>query len=242
MLFLGAGDEAAYRRMCARILDRVPNSTGDLGPIADLGWTLVLAPGGIGEPTRALPLFGTALTDTHVWYNHALALALYRCGRFEEAVRRLHQHWSGRWGDYWRSMGLDQALLALALHRLGREDEARRALEEAKATQSRTAGTIFERAGDIAPWNWWDWAGGLALRREAEQTIRGKAGPDPPLASLAAARLYAKLGRNDLAEAGFRAAVEAAPDDPEVWLARADVLAELGHRDRSRPTSPGPRR
>ena len=61
---------------------------------------------------------------------------------------------------------------------------------------------------------WHDWADGLALRREAEVVIRGKADPDPPLASLAAARLYAKLGRADLAEAGFQAAVAAAPERP----------------------------
>jgi tetratricopeptide (TPR) repeat protein len=230
MLALGAGDEAAYRRLCASGLDRLAKSTGSPTDI-DLGWTLVMAPGGIGDPARALKLIGTTEPDQRPWYNHALALALYRCGRFEEAVRRIHQCY-GRRGEEWGACGLDESLLAMALHRLGREDEARRALEDAEAIQARTARVIFERDGSI-PGHWSDWADALALRREAAQLIRGKPGPDPPLATLAAARLYAKLGRTDLAEAGFRAAVEAAPDDPDVWLARSEVFAGLGHRDRS---------
>ena len=107
-------------------------------------------------------------------------------------------------------------------------------MEDAEAVQSRTARTILEHDGHFINLVYWhDWADGLALRREAEVVIRGKAGPDPPLALLATARLYAKLGRADLAEAGFRAAVAAAPDDPEIWLARSEMLAELGDRDRA---------
>ncbi len=227
---LAAGDEAAYRGVCARIRDRVPRRL-DKGIDHVLVWPLLLVPGGIGEPARALPLVNADAPSPSYWENHAVALVLYRSGRFEEAVRRIHQ-WDDRRPDYWLSTGLDDALLAMALHRLGRAEEARRALEGAEAAQSRTARTIFERDGEIArP------PGGIGRRAGPPSRGRadhpGKAGPDPPLATLAAARLYAKLGRTDLAEAGFRAAVAAAPDDPEVWLARGEILAELGHRDRS---------
>ena len=223
------GDEATYRGLCALILERLARpeakATGHEPP-----WALVLAPGGIADPARALS-FLASIPAQYDWENHVVAMALYRCGRFEEAVRRLRES-SGRRRDVWRATGLDEDLLAMALHRLGREDEARRALEDAEAAQSRRARTILERDGEILG-PWWDWAAALVLRREAERIIRGKTGPDPPLAPLAAARLYAKLGRTDLAEAGFRAAVEAAPGDPEVWLARGEILAELGHRDRA---------
>ena len=159
--------------------------------------------------------------------------ALYRCGRFEEAVRQIHR-WDGRRPDFWVRSGLDASLLAMALHRLGREDDARRALEDAEAAQSRAARAILEHDGHFNNLLYWeDWAGGLALRREAEVVIRGEAGPDPPQALLATARLYAKLGRAELAEAGFRAAVAAAPDDPEIWLAWSEICAELGDRDRA---------
>ena len=231
ILTLTAGDKAAYQRLCTRILNRVDKSTEqtDLDR-ADYGWALVLAPGGLSEPTRALQMIGTDAPDKAAWYNHALALALYRCGRPEEAVRRLDQ-WDGR-NEGWKASGADAALLALALHRLGRADEAQRALEQAQAMQTRKARVIFDLEGEIGG-QWSDWAHMLVLCREAEKAIHGRPGPDPSLARLAAARLYAKLGHAERAQAEMRAVVAATPGDPAVWLARGRVFAELGRLDRS---------
>ena len=101
---------------------------------------------------RALSLIETKALDRPVWIshftNHAMALALYRCGRFEEAIRQIHL-WDGRRPDFWVRTGLDASLLAMALHRLGREEDARRAMEDAEAVQSRTARTILEHDGEL---------------------------------------------------------------------------------------------
>ena len=65
MLHLGAGDDAAYRRLCARIRDRDPNLSR--GRDTELGWMFVAAPGGISDPARALPLIDTEALDRPVW-------------------------------------------------------------------------------------------------------------------------------------------------------------------------------
>lgn len=235
LLYLAAGDEAGHRRLRARILERASRLPATDGADGDLGWALVVSPCNPAEALRASQLIGTKAADRALWLNHALALALYRCGRPEEAVRRLNQ-WNARRGDGWTSWGLDEAVMALALHRLGREDEARRALDRVETAQGRTARAMFDRGGVISgfEWSWQDWIAALALRREAEEAIWGRADPDPPVLRLSAARLYATIGLADRAEAEFRACVTATPGDPAVWLARGHVLAELGQRDRSR--------
>ena len=56
-----------------------------------------------------------------------LGAALYRAGRFEEAVRRLDESIQTR-GDGGDARGF--AFLAMAHHRLGRRDEAKRWLDK----------------------------------------------------------------------------------------------------------------
>jgi tetratricopeptide (TPR) repeat protein len=234
LLYLAAGDDAARGRRYAEILGRVAKLPGASGADPELGWALVALPCDPGLAFRASQLIGTDAADRYLWFNHALALALYRCGRPEDAIRRLNQ-WNARRDEGWADWGLDPAVMALSLHRLGREDEARRALEQAEAAQTRTARAILDRGGVILDLegSWQDWIAALALRREAHEAIRGQADPDPPVLRLAAARGYAALGQPERAEAEFRASVAATPGEPAAWLARGRMLAELGHRDRS---------
>ena len=231
MLSLAAGDEAAYRGLCARILDltsrsraRRPPSRSWVGPSS---WRRA------GSPSRLARL---ALLNPDK--PSPFVSGEPRRGAGALPVRPVRgggpapPRGDDGQGDERRTTGVDESLLAMAcIASAARMRPAgaggRRGDPGAHRTGRCSIGTERFRG------QWWDWAAGLALRREAERTIRGKAGPDPPLATLAAARLYAKLGRTDLAEDGFRAAVEAAPGDPEVWLSRAEVLAKLGHRDRA---------
>jgi serine/threonine-protein kinase len=237
-VFLLTDDQAAYRALCARTRVRVERSTGGFNHPFHWAWTVLLAPGGIDEPKRALDVvLRHEDLEKDVRLNHVLALALYRTGRCDDAVRRLRG--SEARDPNWRMTGLDDVLLALALHRLGRVDEARWALERAEATQAKWAREIFATGGFIGGMQsypgrtWNNWALSLVLRREATAAIRGKVSREPPLFRLAVARLHARLGRIKEADADMEAAVAAAPDDAEVRLARGRLLAELGHPERA---------
>jgi tetratricopeptide (TPR) repeat protein len=237
-VLLLSDDQAAYRALCARMRARVEQSTTGVLLPHDWAWAALLSPGGIDDPKRALDvLLRTKDIAKDVRLIHVHALALYRCDRYDEAVERLRG--SEARDRNWAMLGLDDALLALALHRLGRSDEAEWALERAEAAQSKRAREIFASGGfaggpesDVGK-NWPTWALSLILCREATAAIRGKVSREPPLFRLAVARIHARLGRMQDAEADLEAAVAAAPHDPEICLARSRLLAELGYAERS---------
>ena len=93
-----------------------------------------------------------------------LGAALYRAGRFEEAIRRLDESIQAR-GDGGDPKGF--AFLAMAHHRLGHRDEAKRWLDKLVAYRPKE-GADFS----------WDDVEIRILRREAESMILGS----PPAA------------------------------------------------------------
>jgi tetratricopeptide (TPR) repeat protein len=97
-----------------------------------------------------------------------LGAALYRAGRFEEAIRRLDE--SDRAPD---DAGEPKAFAFLALthHRLGHHDEAKRWLEKLEAYQPKEGADLF-----------WDEVEIRILRREAESLILGNTLAIPPTA------------------------------------------------------------
>jgi hypothetical protein len=88
-----------------------------------------------------------------------LGAALYRAGRFAEAIRRLNEGFQTRGVG---SLPRGFAFLALAHHRLGHRDEAQRWLGK----------LIASRATETSSSSWDDMAIGI-LRREAESLILG---------------------------------------------------------------------
>ena len=86
-----------------------------------------------------------------------LGAALYRAGRFEEAIRRLNESIQAR-GDGGDPQGF--AFLAMAHHRLGHRDEAKRWLDKLVAYQPKE-GSDFS----------WDDVEIRILRREAEAVL-----------------------------------------------------------------------
>jgi WD40 repeat protein/tetratricopeptide (TPR) repeat protein len=86
-----------------------------------------------------------------------LGAALYRAGRFEEAIRRLEEGIQLRNGA---SYPRDWVFLAMAHHRLGHRDQARPYLERLRSRQPSTA-----------PYQFWDEIEIRLLRSEAEATI-----------------------------------------------------------------------
>jgi tetratricopeptide (TPR) repeat protein len=95
-----------------------------------------------------------------------LGAALYRAGRFEEAIRRLDD--SDRAPD---DAGEPKAFAFLALthFRLGHRDEAGRWLDKLAAYQPKAGAEFF-----------WDDVEIRILRREAESLILGSRHPAPP--------------------------------------------------------------
>ena len=102
---------------------------------------------------------------------NTLGAALYRAGRFEEAIRRLNESIQARdGGDDPKGF----AFLAMAHHRLGHRDEAKRWLDKLVAYQPKE-GADFS----------WDDVEIRILRREAESLILGSppAAPQSPTAA-----------------------------------------------------------
>ena len=100
-----------------------------------------------------------------------LGAALYRAGRFAEAIRSLEESHQNR-SDDGDPRGF--AFLAMAHHRLGHRDEAQRWLDKLAASQPKE-GADFS----------WDDVEVRILRREAESVILGSPPAAPPPAASA---------------------------------------------------------
>jgi tetratricopeptide (TPR) repeat protein len=79
---------------------------------------------------------------------HALGLACYRAGQYEDALRHLHESVAEH--PEWSAQVLNYQALALAYHRQGKDDEARRWRAKATAWIEQTA----EEVGRTAPYAW----------------------------------------------------------------------------------------
>jgi tetratricopeptide (TPR) repeat protein len=177
MLHLRDGNLDGYRGMCSEMFERFG---------AGATWACTLSPGSVADPERVVSLAKDALTRTSRDHGHVnqLGAALYRAGRFEEAVARLTEATELSCHPYRTNVLSTWFYLAMAHHRLGHADEARRWLDwAAQATQqalkspAEPPARSANRDGVIAP----DWSRRLTLgllRREAEQLIQA-AGTKP---------------------------------------------------------------
>jgi tetratricopeptide (TPR) repeat protein len=100
---------------------------------------------------------------------NTLGAALYRAGRYAEAIRRLEEGIRLRGG---KSLPADWAFLAMSHHRLGHPDQARRWLDR-----------LREHQPSMAPDQFWDELEVRLLRGEAESVILyDPVFPDDPFA------------------------------------------------------------
>ena len=101
-----------------------------------VAWACVLAPSAVADRELPVRLAEVALKGYDVDQNHSilntLGAALYRAGRFEDAIHRLEDGIRLRIGA---SVPQDWAFLAMAHHRLGHRDEARRWLDRFRDRQ-----------------------------------------------------------------------------------------------------------
>jgi WD40 repeat protein/serine/threonine protein kinase len=157
-----AGNRAGLRRACADLLKRFGNTT-DPAQAESVAWLCVLGPDAVEDREAPVRLAETALAahpgrgSQRSSALKTLGAALYRVGRFEEAVRRLEEsiqvHGAG--GD-----PKTYAFLALTHHQLGHREEARRWLAKLKAYRPREGFDLSKEDMDIR-----------ILQREAEGLI-----------------------------------------------------------------------
>jgi tetratricopeptide (TPR) repeat protein len=124
LLRLRAGDTAGYRQHCSVLLEQA-RKTRSPSLANNLVWACALAPGAVGDPKplveRMEQEFQTGPAPW--WYFSTLGAALYRAGRFDDAVRRIEEaiKLQGKGG-----VPQDWLFLAMAHQRLGHAAQARK--------------------------------------------------------------------------------------------------------------------
>jgi WD40 repeat protein/tetratricopeptide (TPR) repeat protein len=174
---LATGDEAGYRATCAGLRERFGRSA-DLYNANTLAWICVLAPGGTDDPAWPIRLAeervgtdpkGAGWTDAQL---NTLGVALYRAGKYPEAVARLDQAVQASRGE---GMVQDRLFLAMAHYRLGHTDEARKWLKKAADELDRLG--IASDSATAAALPWTTRLEYQLFRREADRVVNGTAPP-----------------------------------------------------------------
>jgi serine/threonine protein kinase/WD40 repeat protein/tetratricopeptide (TPR) repeat protein len=172
MLCLRDGNQDGYREVCSDMLQRFGEGAA---------WTCTLTPHSGADRDRVADLAEKLLAHSSRdhWHVTQLGAALYRAGRFEEAVQRLTEATELSCHPYRTNMQHTWYFLATAHQRLGHADEARRWLEkgvrgteDALKSPGETPGKSGNAGGVISP-NWNRRLTLQLLRREAEQQIQG---------------------------------------------------------------------
>jgi tetratricopeptide (TPR) repeat protein len=169
LLQLAAGaDEEGYRKIASSILDRFAG-TDDPQVALEVARAGSLGPG-IRDPEKLIALAekSVARAPGEAWRIYVLGLALYRAGRYEEAIAKLNE--SNEAGRSWHARALNWPILAMAHDRLGHADEASRWLARADEADTRPMET------------WWDLLEMKAFLREARRLVRASTFPDDPFA------------------------------------------------------------
>jgi tetratricopeptide (TPR) repeat protein len=173
VVLLEAGDRAGWRRATAAALDRFG---GTSNPVMANGiaWACALGPEATADPGVPVRLAGIGVRGAADPHNKAATLntlgaALYRAGRYDEAIGRLEEAIQARGGEH----PGDWPFLAMAHHRPGHRAEARRWLDRLRQYQP----SIMD------PARFWDDLVVRQLRSEAEAVILfDPVFPDDPFA------------------------------------------------------------
>jgi serine/threonine protein kinase/Tfp pilus assembly protein PilF len=169
---LAAGDIPAYRHTCATMLQRF-EKTADARTASDVVMACVLREDALPDRVRLAPLARVAAPYWH-FGSYVHAAALYRAGKYDEAVRYFEAS-----AKTFRPRAWDWSFLAMAHHRLGHAGEARRCLGEAVSWIEAANQEELDDATGTRP-GWGSWHERVVyplLVREAEALIQG-AKPD----------------------------------------------------------------
>jgi tetratricopeptide (TPR) repeat protein len=163
---LASGDADGYRRSCARALEHFEKINDPVGAV-NLVWTCALLPDAVPDPARLVRLAekGIAALPKDPWYPSDLGVALYRAGRYEEAVRRLNE---AQPPDPY--VTYHALFLAMSHARLGHGAEARQWLEKGVRAIEQDERQQRDDPAYVPVW-WGARFRGPLLRREAEALI-----------------------------------------------------------------------
>jgi tetratricopeptide (TPR) repeat protein len=204
---LQMGNREEYRRVCTTMLTRL-GDTRDPQAADRIVYACVAAPDAVPDPARLIPLAEVAAT---AWQGNGriLAAALYRGGRFEEALRKFTELRTESTNDPWET-----CFLAMTYHRLGRPEDGGRRLDHLLAWRE----SLRNLPKDAPPSMPWHTAIEMSqLVAEAEQVLG--------MAGLAQAYAHAERGEWDQAAAEFAKVLEPRlPDDSFRWFEYAFVL------------------
>jgi tetratricopeptide (TPR) repeat protein len=177
---LEAGDLRGSRRPVSDLLTQVSKTTAYY-TARDAAWYCALVPAAVTDADVLVRLADSAVSWTTEAFRDAalvpLGAALYRAGRFEEAIRRLDESVRANSGGSPQAW----AFLAMAHHRLGHGDEAKRWLDRLLTYQPK-------KGADFS----WDDVEVRILRREAESVVLGS----HPAATPSSLPAPAQQGRN----------------------------------------------
>jgi serine/threonine protein kinase/WD40 repeat protein/tetratricopeptide (TPR) repeat protein len=170
MLCLRDGNQGGYREVCSDMLQRFG---------AGAAWTCTLTPHSGAEPDRVVDLAEKLLAHSSRdhWHVTLLGAALYRAGRFEEAVQRLTEATELSCHPYRTNMLYTWFFLAMAHLRLGHTDLARQWLEKAVQGTEEALKTPAGAAGGVIPPNWIRKLTLQLLCREAGEMLKIKHSP-----------------------------------------------------------------
>ena len=181
-----SGDDDGYRKLCAGLAERY-GTTRDSQDAFWAGYIVSLAPGAgvdaalpVRWEERAVAATAPGGAPGAERQLHALGLAHYRAGQFEEAARRYRESMKVASPAMPPAEPLNWLGLALAYHRLKQPDEARRCLDKATAWMKQANADRPEEEVESPPltMTFSDWLEYQILRREAEAALMGPA-PKP---------------------------------------------------------------
>jgi WD40 repeat protein/Flp pilus assembly protein TadD len=159
LVLLGAGDRVGWRGACAAALDRFGGTTNPW-TANHVAWACALGPDATADPGVPVRLAEIAVRGIGAGDKHAvldtLGAALYRAGRYDEAIGQLEEGIRLRGGEH----PGDWPFLAMAHHRLGHRDQARRWLDR-----------LREHRPSTGPAQFWGELETRLLRSEAEAVI-----------------------------------------------------------------------
>jgi len=172
-ILLLTGDVAAYRQVCAQVLDQFGDTTDARTAylVARIGG---LGPDAVSDPDLLVRLADRAVQAEPVpHYLHVLGLAHYRAGDFNRAIERLTESVNGNWSGN----AANWLVLAMAHYRLGNAGDARKWFDQAVRTID-PPGAREPDAG-LRGLHRHDVTACVVLRREAEVLLGLRPGPLP---------------------------------------------------------------
>jgi serine/threonine protein kinase/WD40 repeat protein len=169
-LLLIRGDNEAYDRFCQDMTQRAAE-TKDPFEVYVLARSCAIARKSPVDPARAVQWAIQAVASEQLpWFFHALGLAQYRAGQFDQAL----ESFTKANVKTWSCSDLNWFGLALVHHRLGHADEARQCFDKGIQWLERKGPPSPELPAKLLPQ---DWLEAQILRREAEETLKVKQSP-----------------------------------------------------------------